>query len=116
MTSERSPALPSGWFNWYISFYKVPDTFVLNHSSLDGYLFLRFLQVLGVICLVGLVLLWPILIPLHVTGGAGNDALDSLTIGNVVSAKRLYAHVVLAWVYFGASTIVQRKGCALTSI
>ncbi|KIV91252.1 hypothetical protein PV10_05812 [Exophiala mesophila] len=108
---ERSPALPSGWFKWYISFYKVPDTFVLNHSSLDGYLFLRFLRVLGVICIVGMLLLWPTLIPIHVTGGAGNKALDSLTIGNVVSPKRLYAHVVLAWVYFGFILYMVSREC-----
>jgi hypothetical protein len=74
---------------------------VLNHSSLDGYLFLRFLRVIAVICVVGILLLWPILIPLHITGGAGSRGLDSLTLGNVVSAKRLYAHATLAWVYFG---------------
>ena len=74
---------------------------MLNHSSLDGYLFLRFLRVLGVICLVGILLLWPILIPLHVTGGAGNKELDCLTLGNVVSDKKLYAHALLAWAYFG---------------
>lgn len=48
-----------------------------------------------------MLLLWPILIPIHVTGGAGNQQLDLLTMGNVVSANRLYAHVMLAWVYFG---------------
>lgn len=74
---------------------------MLNHSSLDGYLFLRFLRVLGIICLVGVLLLWPVLIPLHITGGAGNRGLDALTLGNVVSGNRLYAHAVLAWVYFG---------------
>ncbi|KIX09911.1 uncharacterized protein Z518_00992 [Rhinocladiella mackenziei CBS 650.93] len=97
---ERSPPLPTGWFNWFISFYRIPSVFVLNHSSLDGYLLLRFLRVLGVICLVGIGLLWPILIPLHVTGGAGNQQLDRLTLGNVVSAQKLYAHALLAWVYF----------------
>lgn len=74
---------------------------MLNHSSLDGYLFLRFLRVLAVICVVGILLLWPILIPLHITGGAGNHALDAVTLGNVVNPKRLYAHTALAWVYFG---------------
>ncbi|ETI23483.1 hypothetical protein G647_05285 [Cladophialophora carrionii CBS 160.54] len=97
---ERSPPLPNGWFNWFRDFYKIPPAFVLNHSSLDGYLFLRFLRVLGVICLVGIALLWPILLPLHATGGAGNRELDALTLGNVVSSNRFYAHAILAWVYF----------------
>ena len=98
--SERSAPLSKGWFNWFNDFYFIPSTFVLNHSSLDGYLFLRFLRVLGVICLVGVALLWPILLPLHVTGGAGNHELDALTMGNIVDSRKLYAHVVLAWVYF----------------
>ncbi len=55
---------------------------------------------IGIICLVGVVLLWPILLPLHATGGGGNDELDALTLGNVVSHNRLYAHAILAWVYF----------------
>jgi hypothetical protein len=104
--SERSAALPNGWFNWFKDFYRIPPLFVLNHSSLDGYLFLRFLRVLGVICLVGVGLLWPILLPLHATGGAGNRELDALTLGNVVSANRLYAHVILSWVYFRKSLSV----------
>jgi hypothetical protein len=99
--SERSPPLPTGWFNWFKEFYRIPPAFVLNHSSLDGYLLLRFLRVLGVIFLVGIALLWPILIPLHATGGAGNQELDRLTLGNVKNPQRLYAHAVLAWAYFG---------------
>lgn len=99
--SERTDVLPGGWFNWFKDFYRLPSTFVLNHSSIDGYLFLRFLRVLGVICLVGILLLWPILLPLHATGGAGNRELDALTLGNVVSTNRLYAHAILAWAYFG---------------
>ncbi|EXJ83892.1 hypothetical protein A1O1_07521 [Capronia coronata CBS 617.96] len=97
---ERSAPLPGGWFNWIKDFYHVSPAFVLNHSSLDGFLLLRFLRVLCVMCLVGIALLWPILIPLHVTGGAGNTELDRLTLGNVVDGRRLYAHALLAWVYF----------------
>jgi len=97
---EKSPPLPTGWFNWVKAFHRLPTTFLLNHSSLDGYLFLRFLRVLGVICIVGIGLLWPILLPLHATGGGGNEGLDLLTLGNVTDPKRLYAHALLAWIYF----------------
>jgi hypothetical protein len=51
--------------------------------------------------MVGIVLLWPILLPLHATGGAGNTDLDLLTLGNVKDPRRFYAHALLAWVYFG---------------
>ncbi|KEF60534.1 uncharacterized protein A1O9_02095 [Exophiala aquamarina CBS 119918] len=108
---ERSAPLPTGWFNWYTTFYRVPDAFVLNHSSLDGYLFLRFLRVLAIICVVGILLLWPILIPLHITGGGGNQALDAVTIGNVVNPNRLYAHTALAWVYFAFILYMVSREC-----
>ncbi|KIX96826.1 uncharacterized protein Z520_07546 [Fonsecaea multimorphosa CBS 102226] len=108
---EKSAPLPNGWFNWFTEFYRIPSVFVLNHSSLDGYLFLRFLRVLAVICLVGVILLWPILLPIHATGGAGNQGLDCLTMGNVVNHNRLYAHTLLAWVYFAFILYMVSREC-----
>ncbi|PFH62151.1 hypothetical protein XA68_14820 [Ophiocordyceps unilateralis] len=96
-----SPDLPSGWFNWILPFHRIPDTFVLNHGSLDGYFFLRFLKVLRNICLGGCLILWPVLFPIHATGGGGLSELDLLTIGNVKDPTRLYAHAVMGWVFFG---------------
>lgn len=99
--SERSKPLPTGYFNWIIPFFKTPDTDILNLSSLDGFLFLRYLKVLCVICCVGLLLTWTVLIPLHSLGGKGSKQLDKLTFGNVAQSTWLYAHALLAWVYFG---------------
>lgn len=96
-----SPPLPTGWFNWIIPFYKIPDNFVLNHGSLDGFFFLRFLKVLRNICLGGCLILWPVLFPIHATGGGGLSELELLTIGNVKDPNRLYAHAVMAWIFFG---------------
>ncbi|KAN0089694.1 DUF221 domain containing protein [Hyaloscypha variabilis] len=98
---ERAQKLPSGWFNWVIPFWKTPDIEVLNRSSLEGYLFLRYLKVLTIICCVGLLLTWPILIPIHALGGMGSQQLDKLTFGNVAHPTWLYAHALIAWVYFG---------------
>ncbi|EXJ72393.1 uncharacterized protein A1O5_04897 [Cladophialophora psammophila CBS 110553] len=108
---EKSAPLPNGWFNWFTEFYRIPSVFVLNHSSLDGYLFLRFLRVLAVICLVGIGLLWPVLLPIHATGGAGNQGLDCLTMGNVVNHNRLYAHALLSWVYFAFILYMVSREC-----
>ncbi|KAG4026152.1 hypothetical protein MFRU_044g00230 [Monilinia fructicola] len=108
---ERSAELPSGWFNWVKPFFNTPDEAVLNQSSLDGYLFLRFLKIMCVICLVGSGLVFPILIPLHVRGGAGNEQLDQLSFGNVDNPKIYYVHAFLAWLYFGFILYTVSREC-----
>jgi calcium permeable stress-gated cation channel len=82
-------------------FYQLPDAEVLNRSSLDGFLFLRYLKLLCVICVFGCLLTWPILLPLHYYGGMGNRELDSLTFGNITEVKWCYVHAGLAWIFFG---------------
>jgi hypothetical protein len=98
---QRSKELPNGWFNWFMPFWRTPDEDVLNHSSLDGFLFLRFLKILCVICFVGLLISWPILLPINTYGGAGNQQLDKLTFGNITKPSWCYAHAMIAWLYFG---------------
>ena len=93
--------MPSGWFDWVKPFFLVPDTFVLNHCSVDGFLFLRYLKVLAIICAVGCCVSWPLLLPIHSTGGRQLHQLDLLTIGNIEQKAKFYAHVVVAWMYFG---------------
>ena len=102
--SERSPELPSGFFNWFGTFFKIPDSHVLNHSSMDGYLFLRFLRVLCSICFTGCVITWPVLLPINAMGGAGNKQLDMLSFSNVKNPNWYYAHATMGCVLFGKST------------
>ncbi|KAL4914649.1 hypothetical protein BDW62DRAFT_213297 [Aspergillus aurantiobrunneus] len=97
---ERSPQLPTGWVNWFGDFLKISDSHVLNHHSMDGYLFLRFLRVLCATFFIGCLITWPVLLPIHATGGAGNTQLDALSFSNVKSKNRYYAHAVMACVYF----------------
>ncbi|TGO11910.1 hypothetical protein BTUL_0098g00110 [Botrytis tulipae] len=108
---ERSKELPSGYFNWIRPFFNTPDEAVLNQSSLDGYLFLRFLKIMCVICLVGCGLVFPVLIPLHVLGGAGNEQLDQLTFGNVDNPRIYYVHAFLAWLFFGFIMYTVSREC-----
>ncbi|KAG4444030.1 hypothetical protein IFR05_000490 [Cadophora sp. M221] len=98
---ERSKALPDGWVNWIIPFWKTPDIEILNHASLDGFLFLRYIKMLTVICLVGCCMTWPILFPVHIYGGGDSKELDMLAFGNVKHTSWLWAHALVAWVYFG---------------
>ncbi|KAI4123378.1 MAG: hypothetical protein LQ338_005294 [Usnochroma carphineum] len=98
---ERSPALPNGLFNWFGTFSKVPDSFILNHQSLDGFLLLRYLKVASATCLVGCFITWPVLFPVNATGHGGQKQLDLLAFGNVVDKNRYYAHVFIAWIFLG---------------
>ncbi|CZT13766.1 hypothetical protein WAI453_011646 [Rhynchosporium graminicola] len=98
---ERSKPLPEGWFNWIVPFWTTPDIEILNHASLDGFLFLRYIKMLVIICLVGCCCTFPVLVPIHIYGGGGSKELDMLTFGNVKDVKWLWAHAMLAWVYFG---------------
>ena len=90
-------------FNWIGKFNQIPDSYVLNHHSIDGYLLLRFLKISVIICFVGCCITWPILFPINATGGNGNTQLNVLTFGNVSKANknRFYAHALVSWVFFG---------------
>ncbi|KPM42979.1 Uncharacterized protein RSN1 [Neonectria ditissima] len=106
-----SPTLPSGWINWIKPFFQIPDTFILNHGSIDGFFFLRYLKVLRNIFFVGVCITWPVLFPVHITGGNKAKQLDSLTIGNVKDSKRLYAHVAVSWLFFGFVLFTISREC-----
>lgn len=72
-------------FGWIKHFWVIPDTYVLNHHSLDGYLFLRLLKISVVICIVGCLITWPVLFPVNITGGGPQTQLNLLTLGNVTN-------------------------------
>jgi hypothetical protein len=100
--SERTPDLPTGLFNWIPAFYQIPDTYVLQHHSLDGYLFLRFLKIAVVTCLVGCVITFPVLFPINITGGGVKTQFEILTMANVTNNYfKLFAHAGCAMIFFG---------------
>lgn len=111
---ERSPELPDGWFRWYKTLWKIPDMFVLRHQSLDAYLFLRYLRICTAICFVSLLITWPILLPLNITGGNGKSQLELLSYSNInieTHSARLYGHVAVAWLTFGFVLYMITREC-----
>ncbi|KAI5283420.1 hypothetical protein KEM54_002140, partial [Ascosphaera aggregata] len=97
---KKTVELPNGWFNWIKTYYNLTDTYVLQHVSLDGYFFLRFLRMVSTVCFIGALGTWPILFPLHATGGGSAKQLDKLNFSNVVDPTRYYAHVLVSWFFF----------------
>ncbi|KAK4192413.1 hypothetical protein QBC35DRAFT_483687 [Podospora australis] len=112
--SERSPPLPSGLFNWFGSFWKIPDIYALQHQSLDAYLYLRFLRMALILCFVGCLITWPILFPVNATGGAGQTQLNVLSYANInqeTQYNRYYAHAFVCWIYFGFVMYLIMREC-----
>lgn len=102
LEGARSPKLPNGLTNWVGAFFSIPDTHVLAHHSLDGYLFLRLLKISVVSCFVGCAITWPVLFPVNATGGGGKTQFDILTMANVTNSYyRYFAHAGCAYLFFG---------------
>lgn len=98
---DRTPISSLKRFEWIRTIRQLNDKFVLEHSSLDAYLYLRFLRTTIFICFAGVCITWPILFPVNATGGGDATELDKLGFGNVHYKDRLYAHAVVAWLFFG---------------
>ncbi len=94
-----------------MNFYKIDDRFILNHTSLDGFFFLRYIRVLATICFAGCILSWPVLLSVNATGGNKLSQLDLLTIGDVASPLKFYAHALIAWVFFGFILFMVCREC-----
>ncbi|KAK3939886.1 hypothetical protein QBC46DRAFT_386880 [Diplogelasinospora grovesii] len=112
--NERTPALPTGLFNWVGTFWKIPDVYALQHQSLDAYLYLRFMRMALILCFVGCCITWPILFPVNATGGGGQTQLDILSYSNIdknTQSHRYYAHAFVAWIYLGFIMYLIMREC-----
>ena len=76
---NRTPASSSTGTGWFHDFRKLPSRFVLTHSSLDAYLYLRFLKFTIAICFLGSCLVLPVLIPVNATAGGNASQLDRIS-------------------------------------
>ncbi|KAK5164024.1 uncharacterized protein LTR77_010115 [Saxophila tyrrhenica] len=99
---DRTPEHTTESKSWVGGYRNLPDHFVLQHNSLDAWLFLRFLKFIIGICLLGCILTFPILLPANITGGGTATQLDRLSFSNIDSRNVLWAHVLVAWVFFSA--------------
>ena len=112
--NERSPELPRGILNWFSAFWKIPDTFALQHQSLDAYLFLRFLRICTTITFVSMIITWVVLFPVNATGGNGKTQLEILSYSNInieTEKNRLYAHTFVGWVVYGFLMYMVTREC-----
>lgn len=80
----------------------------MNHQSLDGYLYLRYIKTITLIFFFGCLITWPILFPVNATApppappAAPSEQFDVISYSNSVdSPNRYYAHALIAWLFFG---------------
>ncbi|EXJ55521.1 hypothetical protein A1O7_08449 [Cladophialophora yegresii CBS 114405] len=96
---ERTPAPPNSLLGWIPFMRKLPDEYVLQHNSLDGYFLLRYLKMSIIICLIGCLVTWPILFPVNATGNGGQTQLNILSFSNVTDKNRYLAHTFIACIF-----------------
>jgi hypothetical protein len=90
-------------FRWISAFRKLPDDFVLNHQSLDNYLFIRYFRMLCLICLTGTIITL-VLLFINYKGGGGQPGVSRLTLSNVSNPDQMYWHAGCAWIFLGTCT------------
>lgn len=98
---DQTPEIRPDGTKWFKDFRSLSDRFVLQHNSLDAYLFLRFFKFIIIVCFLGCLLTWPVLFPVNITAGGDAGQLDRLTFSNVKHNDYLWAHTVIAYVFFG---------------
>ena len=102
---RQTPPQSGGMFGWIKDFKNLKDEYILDHQSIDGYLFVRFFKMMIVLSFLGCVITWPVLFPVNATGGAGQKQLDMISMSNVSQTKtnvnRYYAHAIVSVIFLG---------------
>ena len=98
---ESDKKSASSYFSWVPMLLSKPHSFLIQHCSLDGYFFLRYVALMFIISFLGCLILLPILLPVNATNGSGLSGFSLLSMSNVTNHKRFYAHIFLSWIFFG---------------
>ncbi|KAF9431883.1 hypothetical protein BGZ76_011578 [Entomortierella beljakovae] len=105
----RSPELPKGIFSWITTSLAVKDHVLADRIGLDSYMFLRFLRMSAILFFGFTIVAIPVLIPLNVINGAGEEGLKAMTIGNVKEGWRIWFHLFLTIFFCGATVFMLWK-------
>lgn len=112
---ERTEPVPEGYFGWVEYLLSKPHSFLIQHTSVDGYFLLRYIGIVGSLSFVGCLLLLPILLPVNATNGNNLQGFELLSFSNVTNKNRFYAHVFLSWIFLACSPMSSTRSCITTS-
>lgn len=101
---EKKPdPLPWDPIRWIYVLLTKPDSFIIQQAGLDGYFFLRYLFVFGLVFLFG-ISMFVVLLPVNATNGGSKakTGFDQLSISNITDKNRYYAHALMGWLFYGA--------------
>lgn len=101
---ERTEPQAASPISWLTQLWRKKDNKILEEAGLDGYFFLRYIRLSFIITVVGIICLYPILLPVNATGKGVAKGLNLIGFTNILSpeqSNRFYAHVLLGWIFFG---------------
>ncbi|KAF5124512.1 hypothetical protein DV495_003935 [Geotrichum candidum] len=98
----RPRPLDAGVISWLKDLVTRREAEILQDAGLDGYFFLRFLRLIFLISVIGILFLFPILLPVNATASGDQTGFNMLSFTNTVRfPSRYYAHVLMCWVFYG---------------
>lgn len=98
----RPRPLDSGIISWLRDLVTRREAEILQDAGLDGYFFLRYLRLIFIISVIGILFLFPILLPVNATAHGSENGFNLLSFTNTVRfPKRYYAHVFMGWIFYG---------------
>lgn len=98
---ERVDKVPDGLLAWIPDVLFKSHSYLMQHASVDGYFFLRYVGIAASLSIVTCFILFPILLPVNATNGRNYEGFELLSFANVTDKNRFYAHVFLSWIFFG---------------
>lgn len=106
---DRTPSTAASGVSWYKDYARLDDIFVLRHHSFDAFLYLRFFRMIILICGMGCLLTWPILLPVNARGGGSGQQLDKLAFGNVAQPRKCWAHAIVAILFLSFVMLIVNR-------
>lgn len=103
-TDLKPGSPPRGAFGWITDLLGKPEPYIIQHTGVDGYFFIRYLFNFAAVTFLACFLVWPIIFPINATNSNHQKGFDTIAYANLNTTDhkwRALAHVFVSWVFFG---------------